>query len=152
MGLEEIHQLTASHDVSLYIDVETFVGEPFTLKLETFSVGDAARNYTWDFSGYSHTSDRVKREVLTGYDNYNQFSTRDRDNDRMSNKDCAGEYCRGGWWYGGCTYINPNVNYEGDVTPTNTGINVWYIDDSRGSTQYSKAVKSIEMIIRTRVE
>ena len=36
MGLEEIHQLTTTHDVSLFIDIETFEGDPFTVKLQTF--------------------------------------------------------------------------------------------------------------------
>ena len=153
MGLEEIHQLTTTHDVSLYINIETCVGEPFTLKLEEFSVGNADSNYAWNFSEYSQSSDRMKREVFRSGDNNMMFTTHDRDNDLSDDINCASDYNRGGWWYKSCTYINLNGNYEGDITPpTLTGIQVRYIDTRSGAIAASKAVKSVEMIIRTRVD
>ena len=151
MGLEEIHQLTTTHNVSLFIDIETFDGEPFSLKLQTFSVGNAESNYTMIFSGYSQSSDRVKHTVFPSGFSGMMFTTRDRDNDRNPNN-CASGWHRGGWWYSNCAYINPNGNYEGDVSPTDTGIFVYYIENSTGSPSDTKAVKSVEMIIRTRVE
>ena len=147
LGLEEIHQLTTTHNVSLYINIETFVGEPFTMKLEVFSVGNATTNYAWKYSWYSQSSDRVRGSVFRSINNGMMFTTRDRDNDRRRNN-CASDVLRGGWWYNSCTGINLNGNYEGDVTPTLTGIIVYYIDTTTSPT---KAVKSVEMIIRTRV-
>ena len=152
MGLEEMHQLTTTHDVSLFVDIETFEGEPFTMKLEEFSVGDETTNYRMHYSGYSQSSDRIRGEVFPSRYNDMMFTTRDRDNDDRYNN-CASDFFRGGWWYSeGCTYINLNGDYEGDVTPTATGIIVSYIDTtSAGTVAHSKAVKSAEMIIRTRV-
>ena len=75
MGLEEIHQLTTTHNVSLFVDIETFEGEPFTLKLQTFSVGDATSNYTLHFSGFSQSSDRVTHEVFWSAYNGMMFTT-----------------------------------------------------------------------------
>ena len=135
----------------MFIDIETFEGEPFTLKLQTFTVSDAASNYTMHYSGYSQSSDRVKRTVFPSFHSGRMFTTRDRDNDRY-NGNCASDYFRGGWWYADCGYINLNGDYEGDVTPTQTGIVVRYIDTTSGSYSATKAVKSVEMIIRTRVE
>ena len=152
MGLEEIHQLTTTHDVSLYVNIETFEGEPLTLKLETFSVGNAASNYTMHFVGYSQSSDRVKRTIFPSIYNDLMFTTRDRDNDMWGDDNCASGRQRGGWWYNYCTRINPNGNYEGDVSPTSTGIYVLTIDTTDTKTNDSKAIRSIEMIIRTRVE
>ena len=151
MGLEEIHQLTTTHDVGLDIDIETFIGEPFTLKLQTFSIGNAACNYTLNFSGESQSSDRLKVPIFLEDYNNMMFSTQDRDNDIWPNN-CASDSRRGGWWYPNCGRIAPNGNYEGDVTPTPTGILVWYIDFTTGALADTKAVKSMEMIIRTRVE
>ena len=151
MGLEKIHQLTTTHDVSLFIDIETFEGEPFTLKLQTFSVGDAVSNYVCNYSGYSQSSDRVKQSPFTNWYNGMMFTTRDRDNDRIAGN-CASDQCRGGWWYRACAVINLNGNYEGDVTPTFTGIYVWFIETTTPDISTTKAVKSVEMIIRTRVE
>ena len=152
MGLEEIHQLTTTHDVSLFIDIETFEGEPFTLKLQTFSVGNAESNYAWNYSGYSQSSDRVKGEIFRSSYNGLMFTTRDRDNDGHRGINCASDRHRGGWWYIACTSTNLNGDYEGDVTPTDTGIFVRYIDTTSFSVSASKAVKSVEMIIRTHVE
>ena len=152
MGLEELHQLTTTHDVSLFMDIEAFEGEPFTLKLQTFSVGNAANNYTMHYSGYSQSSDRVKGDIFPSDQSSMMFTTRDRDNDLNPFSNCASDFCRGGWWYHWCTNINLNGNYEGDVTPTLTGILVMYIDTTSVDIVHSKAVKSVEMIIRTRVE
>ena len=151
MGLEEIHQLTTTQNVSLFIDIETFEGEPFTLTLETFFVGNAESNYTMTFSGYSQSSDRVKRDSFTSDNNGMMFTTRDRDNDIWDGINCASEYCRGGWWYNQCGHINLNGNYGGDVPQTVGGIVVKFID-TIGRPSDSKAVKSTEMIIRARVE
>ena len=152
MGLEEIHQLTTSHNVSLFIDIETFESEPFTLKLQTFSVGNAASNYAWNYSGYSQSSDRILDEIFPSDQSSMMFTTRDRDNDMDTITNCAADFCRGGWWYHSCTLINLNGDYEGDVIPTVTGILVMYIDTLSVDIVHSKAVKSVEMIIRTRVE
>ena len=80
------------------------------------------------------------------------FTTRDRDNDRWGGNNCASDYHRGGWWYHRCARTNLNGNYEGDVTPTDTGIFVMFIDTTTFGPSATKAVKSVEMIIRTRVE
>ena len=153
MGLEEIHQLTTTHDVGLDIDVETYEGEPFTLKLQKFSIGDTTTNYAWNISGYSQSSDRVRRPLFLAVDQDMMFTTRDRDHDRRHNN-CASDLCRGGWWYRNCTHINPNGNYAGDVTPNARGIVVeyMYIDTESYRNRHSKAVRSVEMILRTRVD
>ena len=149
MGLEEIHQLTTTYDVGLFINIETFEGEPFTLKMRTFSVGNAASNYTWDFSGYSQP-DLIPYGLLPSNYNGMMFTTRDRDNDINQSTNCASGLHRGGWWYAGCTYFNPNGNYEGDVPPTYTSVFVRYIDTAGGISE-TRAVRSVEMIIRARV-
>ena len=151
MGLEDIHQLT-TYGVGLDIDIETFEGEPFTLTLETFFVGNAASNYQMHFSEYFSSSDRVKKTIFYSAYNGSMFTTRNRENDRRDGANCASDLHRGGWWYTACGRINLNGNYEGDVTPTSTGIVVYFIDTISGSIQSSKAVKSVEMIISTRVE
>ena len=121
------------------------------MKLEEFSVGNSTTNYAWNYSWFSQSSDRVKVSVLGSKHNGMMFTTRDRDND-LYGSNCASNVCRGGWWYNNCADINLNGNYEGDVTsPTATGILVKYIDTTSPAASASKAVKSAEMIIRTRV-
>ena len=148
MGLEETHQLTTATNMSLDMNIETFEGEPFTLTLETFSVGNATSNYTMTFSGYSQSSERVKEDLFPSSFNGMMFTTRDRDNDIVSSFNCASDQFSGGWWYNGCGYLNFNGNYEGDVTPTYRVVHVRYIDTESASISDTKAVKSVEMILR----
>ena len=151
LGLEEIHQLTTANDMSLDIDIETFEGEPFTLTLETFSVGNATTDYAWYYMGYSQSSDRMKFPLFRSYYSGSKFSTRDRGNDGWDGRNCASDRYRGGWWYSpACTDINLNGNYEGDVTPTSTAIVVLFIDTTSSDFRDTKAVKSVEMKIRRR--
>ena len=151
MGLEGIHQLTTTHDVSLFINIETFEGEPFILKLQTFSVDNAASKYTWNYSGFSQSSDRIRSPIFYASDSGMMFTTQHRDNDIWGGN-CASDWYRGGWWYSRCARINLNDNYEGDVPPTYTGILVHFIDTTSSSPSDTKAVRSVEMIIRPRVE
>ena len=151
MGLEKIYQLTTTHDVSLYIKIETFEGEPFTLTLETFSLGSMVNNYPIHFSGYSQSSNRLRRDFISTGTVGTKFTTKDRDND-SSNRNCASDFHRGGWWYSNCGRNNLNGNYEGDVTPTARGIVVRFIDTEDNSVTSTKSVQSVEMIIRTRVQ
>ena len=151
MGLEAIHQLTTAHDVSLYVKIHTYEGEPFTVKLETFFVGNATTNYTINFSGYSQSSTRLKRDLFPVELAGTMFTTRDRNND-LSGENCTSDYQRGGWWHRGCGSNNLNGNYEGNVIPTATGILVKYIDTTDDNFNATKAVSYVEMIIRTRVE
>ena len=152
MGLEEIHQLTTTYDLSLFVDIETFEGEPFSLRLQTFSVGNAASNYAWHYSGYSQSADRMKYTSFSTSNNGTMFTTRDRENDIWYGGNCASDSHRGGWWFSNCGGFNLNGNYEGDVTPpTRTGIVMLYIDTTSRSYADNKAVKSVEMILRTRV-
>ena len=76
------------------------------------------------------------------------FTTRDRDNDVFDGANCASDYFSGGWWYRNCGLLSLNGNYEGDVTPTVTGLHVRYIDTEINSFVDTKAVQSVEMIIR----
>ena len=153
MGLEAIHQLTTTQDMSLYIEIETFEGEPFNVKLEHFSVSNATSSYTILYSGYSQSSNRLKRELFPIGFSGTKFTTQDNDND-LSDENCASDHHRGGWWYmySDCGPNNLNGNYEGDVTPTGTGIIVKYIDTFHDSINYTKAVRVVEMTIRTRVD
>ena len=156
MGLEEIHQLTTTQDMSLYIEIETFEGEPFTMKLETFSVGNATTNYAIHHSGYSLSTTRVRNTHFRDSFSGAMFTTRDRENDLWSRGNCASDMYSGGWWYPelyvNCGPIGLNGHYEGDVPPTRTGVFMIFIDTASRTLSDSKAIKSVEIIIRTRVE
>ena len=149
IGLEKMHQLTTAQPMSLEISVTTFTGKPFTIYYKKFSVSDAPSNYKLLVSGYSQSSNRLLYDPLASYHNGLMFTTRDRDNDKRAGLNVASDFFRGGWWYGNETTMNLNGNYEGNVTPTLTGIIVMYIETGMGY-RLSKPVKSTEMRIRPR--
>ena len=71
-----------------------------------------------------------------------QFSTKDRDNDKNSDKNCATKYS-GAWWYKKCHQSNLNGLYlKGKHSTYADGVN-WY--DWKG---YYYSVKRAEMKIK----
>ena len=90
------------------------------LSYHHFRVGPASDDYQLSISGFSgNTTDLI---TVSGGDasSYNingmKFSTRDRDNDKWNNDNCATNPHVGGksgeWWYNDCSFIYPNNQYN----------------------------------------
>ncbi|XP_072024577.1 fibrinogen-like protein A [Amphiura filiformis] len=107
MGLHLLQKLTSSGTWELKILLEDFNGGTAYANYPSFSIGDAASNYTLHIGAYSGTAG----DSLS-YNNNKPFSTKDRDNDRQSSFSCAQRH-EGAWWHGACTHINLNGKYLG---------------------------------------
>ncbi|KAH8282232.1 hypothetical protein KR054_006267, partial [Drosophila jambulina] len=96
VGLAKLHALTSSVRQELLVIIEDEAGERFEI-FDNFRVGGAAINYTLESIGsfYGTASEALKYHVGM------QFSTKDRDNDRSTNMNCA-VYWKGAWWYDSC--------------------------------------------------
>ncbi|XP_067468042.1 tenascin-like [Thunnus thynnus] len=105
MGLDSIHNLTATTRMSLRVDLRDGHESVFA-KYSTFEV--AKRNYRLTVGGYSGTAG----DSLS-YHNSRIFSTKDRDSAPFITR-CAMSY-RGGWWYKNCHEANLNGLYGIDV-------------------------------------
>ena len=121
-GLHSLHCLTSKGQWELWIDLTFANGTDTYLHYNHFSVGSPSTNYTLSISEFTG---------ITPFDPFNyhigqQFTTRDRDNDKYSGKNCAvnqrGVNGTGGWWHYGCFHINLNYNYAGP--PTQAFINL----------------------------
>ena len=83
------------------------------LHYSVFKVGPAADGYPLTIGGYTgiHKVDPFTTHSLNGM----KFTTRDRDNDKHSSKNCAYEFGvskpLNGWWYRHCAHIDPNAYY-----------------------------------------
>lgn len=70
----------------------------------SLSIGSEATNYTLTVSGYDGQAggDAFDKNAQwpTWISNGQPFSTKDRDNDRLSKENCA---AAGGWWYNACS-------------------------------------------------
>ena len=134
LGNDKIHRLTASRPSSLRVELEDWNGTIAYAKYGTFNISDEQAQYRLEVGSYSGTAGDS-----LAYHNKMAFSTKDRDNDRASSKNCAVSWT-GAWWYHSCHYSNLNGQYLGDKR------------DERGAVwngfSYPFSVKFAEMKLR----
>ena len=101
------------------VELEDWNGVKAYAKYGNFKVGDQHARYRLEVGSYSGTAG----DSLT-YHNNMAFSTKDRDNDRLSSTNCAAYYS-GAWWYNSCQYSNLNGKYLGNSPGSGDGV-MWY--------------------------
>ena len=99
LGLQTIHQLTTFPCTELRIDMEKYDGTHYVAKYSTFTVGSQADGYVLNVQGFSSTPSFVDEFDIRG--NGMKFTTKDKDQDRNLEKNCATTF-GGGWWYEFC--------------------------------------------------
>ena len=147
-GLQKMYQLTSAMPHRLEIYVETFTGEPFTMSYESFLIEGSGTNYVYHVSGFSGSS-RVKGDALAR-PNGSPFSTRDRDNDASSIRDCAADM-GGGWWHDQCSLMRLNGRYVStshDTLATDHSMSIAFIDTVSPSMDYRVVPSFVEMKIQ----
>ncbi|XP_028391595.1 ficolin-2-like [Dendronephthya gigantea] len=107
LGLERIHRLTKSGQNVLRVDLMDFNGTKRYAEYGTFSVANESDKYRLNIGSYSGDAG----DSLADH-NHMQFSTRDSDNDKYSNGECAVMW-KGAWWYTSCHRSNLNGLYVG---------------------------------------
>ena len=108
LGLDRIHCLTASKGrAELYVDMYDCEGVRKYARYSYFHVEGSSVNYKLHISGYSGTAGD---SFTGGGHNGMDFSSRDRDNDRWTDGNCAARH-EGGWWFSGCHQCNLNGPY-----------------------------------------
>ena len=110
LGLDHIHCLTsAAPRTELRVDLADFFGNYRHAHYAFFNVNGPSTNYILDVGYYNWTS--TVRDRLS-YHNGMQFTTKDRDNDKRSSRNCA-QYSDvlGGWWFNSCYESNLNGRY-----------------------------------------
>ena len=112
LGLEAMHDLTATCAMSLQIDVVPFYRPAVSIFYEQFHVGDAASEYLLTVSSDSTSSDPLYRSF--NYHSGRKFATIDRPQNGGS---CL-RHCKVGWWYINCFMVNLNGFYGGASEPT----------------------------------
>ena len=113
MGLNQIHQLTKTGSYSLEVVLKK-LGVTKIVKWSSFMVGNESQKYRLSISGFDAGSSGLSDYINTAwyYSRYNQngmyFTTRDKDNDRESYRNCANVFGGGGWWFYECNICNLN--------------------------------------------
>ena len=109
LGNDKIHRLTASRPSSLRVELEDWNGVRAYVKYGKFNIDDEQAQYRLEVGSYSGTTGDS-----LAYHNNMAFTTKDRDNDRDSGKNCAVSFT-GAWWYNSCHHSNLNGKYVGDI-------------------------------------
>ncbi|XP_019861056.1 PREDICTED: fibrinogen C domain-containing protein 1-like [Amphimedon queenslandica] len=137
LGLSKIHRLTKEGSNTLRVDLGDFSNNKAYAKYSTFNVSDGSTEYTLTAEGYSGTAGNS-----LAYHSGKKFSTRDRDNDKLSNT-CP-QQREGAWWFEHCNYSHLNGRYYTNPTDASgeNGIN-W-----RGWKGNSYSLKFSEMKTR----
>ncbi|XP_013792715.1 techylectin-5B-like [Limulus polyphemus] len=123
--------------MELRIDIETFGGEKAYAKYSNFLVRSDRENFRLTFGSYRGNAG----DSLTGRANNSEFSTFDRDNDKIS-KSCAVAY-DSGWWFKDCFHANLNGPYVPGGETLSWKEIIW--DDFKGGKE---SMKRSEMKIR----
>ena len=111
-GLRPLHCLTNQGQWKLRIDFTFTNGTKSYLSYNKFAVGPANSQYQLSISGFTGiTDDPFISSGLNGM----KFSTKERENDKHNNDNCAVDHAggnAGGWWYRHCSHIYLNHQYN----------------------------------------
>ncbi|ESO01561.1 hypothetical protein HELRODRAFT_81691, partial [Helobdella robusta] len=110
LGLEKMHQLTASADYRLRFEVLD-KGKWYSDEYDHFKINSELEKYSINVSGYcGDRFDVLNYPKSNLVQNGMKFSTPDQDNDRASSNNCASTYSSGNW-FNNCGYQNVNGPY-----------------------------------------
>ncbi|XP_031567699.1 microfibril-associated glycoprotein 4-like [Actinia tenebrosa] len=138
LGLDNIHRMTSQRSYRLRVDMEDFEGNTRYAEYGLFKVADESVNYRLTVGQYTGTAG----DSLSLHSNM-QFSTKDRDNDASSSRDCANEY-PSGWWHTSCHFCNLNGLYlNGAGSAFGKGI-TWFL----WKRLHTYSMKRMELKIR----
>uniref|UniRef100_G1KQL7 Tenascin N n=1 Tax=Anolis carolinensis TaxID=28377 RepID=G1KQL7_ANOCA len=103
LGLEKLHELTASVPYELRVDLQTHNDSAYAV-YDLFQVGPSRDRYRLAVGRYRGTAG----DAMSYHHGY-KFTTRDRDSD-IAISNCALSHY-GGWWYKNCHLANLNGKY-----------------------------------------
>ena len=106
LGIDLLHQLTASGRYKLRFDLQAIDTSWYYAEYSRFIVTSEATNYLMHVSGYSGNAGNARGDGFL-YQEGMMFSTYDRDNDLWSGSNCAAHE-GGGFWYKSCSLAGVN--------------------------------------------
>ncbi|XP_033749330.1 fibrinogen-like protein A [Pecten maximus] len=109
LGNENIYSMMVFSRYKLRIELEAWGGTVGIVEYSLFKISSEADNYRLTIGGFSGTTSDAMDHV-----NGQMFSTKDRDNDETSTRNCA-VYRHGAWWYRACAFANLNGRYTVDT-------------------------------------
>ncbi|PAA77764.1 hypothetical protein BOX15_Mlig008989g1 [Macrostomum lignano] len=144
MGLEQLHQLTATGVWRVRWEFSDWNGTWYWAENAPFSVGPASDKFRCSMGPLDASRSSVGQRTEAHFSTNNwQFSTPDSDNDDWSEGSCAPI---SGWWYGQCSFMNPNAVYKEYPNINTQGI-YYYLHESGSALVMSYSMKTFECLI-----
>ena len=136
LGNDVIHQLTSLGNYSLKILLTDWYNVRSYAEYSVFYVGSETHKYKLKIGGYS--GDAGDSMALH---NGGQFSTWDKDNDKVAGQSCVSNCGRGAWWHTNCCHSSLNGVYSHYSTWQTSGIE-WDI------TSTDDVMKTTKMMVK----
>jgi ficolin len=142
LGLDILHALTTSKTYKLLANVKSWDDTSANSNYESIVVGNEQRGYKLSLGAF--LGGRGGDGLLVN--NGRKFSTKDRDLDANSDKNCA-ELKHGGFWFDSCSNNYPTSKYYtgGNYTGAQNDGMQWRSWDQYNNRMYS--MKSITMML-----
>ncbi|XP_063915242.1 microfibril-associated glycoprotein 4-like [Zophobas morio] len=142
LGLEYLHQITASGDYEMLVKMADWDNKVVYAHYKVFVVGSENEGYVLKaVSGYSGDAG----DSMYWYSGM-KFTTQDKDQDMRNNSNCAIDE-HGAWWYNQCTRSNPTAMYLKKARDSGIRWKIMYWGTFRDS-DYS--LKRMTMMVRPR--
>ena len=110
LGLEALHQLTKEGSITLRIDLKGSNDEIGYAKYDNFRISGKEQNFTISFGDFTGDIGNSLDGLEWTNNNGQPFTTKDRDNDRKDDGNCA--VIEGGpWWHNACSHASLNGRY-----------------------------------------
>ncbi|CAL1292437.1 unnamed protein product [Larinioides sclopetarius] len=138
LGNDNIFALTNQRLYSILFDLKDVDGEEGYALYDTFWIDDEDHMYNLHIKDYRGNAG----DSMVPYHDNSKFSTKDKDNDKQKDQNCALSY-KGGWWYKSCHQSNLNGLYlKGHHESFADGVN-W-----KSWKHYNESLEFTEMKIR----
>ena len=162
MGLEKIHEITASGNYELYMGFQRgglFSKTEYWAVYTNFSVGGEKTNYRLRLLGMDQSRSSSNNDQLQRHSGQ-PFTTYDSDNDGVRRVNCAEHsgHMFGGWWFGGgdfalhgtlddrCFNSNLNGQYYSEGYDRNYGNGIKWKGVQPFATSLVKTVMAIRRV------
>ena len=109
-----LYNLHESNTTQLYISLVDKANTIFYIKYNNFAVFSENEKYKLHVSGHMYGTAGDSLELH----NNMKFTTKDQDNDKRSNVNCAVSYdARGGWWFNSCYRVQLSSTFKDIYDP-----------------------------------
>uniref|UniRef100_A0A1I8I6E3 Fibrinogen C-terminal domain-containing protein n=1 Tax=Macrostomum lignano TaxID=282301 RepID=A0A1I8I6E3_9PLAT len=107
IGLELLSLITSLSNSTLRAELFDWSDAMFSAEYLGFVVKNASTQYTMDYAGFLSANSNVTGDSLS-LCRGEKFSTMDRDNDNFGGSCSLIYHGAAGWWFRGCSNVNPN--------------------------------------------